>query len=77
MAQVGQLDFKRFIETRKGPAPGPEDEAASYRRLSLWWDAIAYPLPPRPLPAGDLAVDCGGEQQPAQADERHQSEGND
>ena len=28
MAQVGQLDFKRFIENRsKGPAPGPKDEA--------------------------------------------------
>jgi Zn-dependent protease with chaperone function len=27
MAQVGQLDFKRFIETRKGPLPGPNDEA--------------------------------------------------
>ncbi|MFT3775488.1 MAG: M48 family metallopeptidase [Minicystis sp.] len=26
MAQVGQLDFKRFIETRKGPLPGPQDE---------------------------------------------------
>lgn len=27
MAQVGQLDFKRFVETRgKGPAPGPQDE---------------------------------------------------
>lgn len=28
MAQVGQLDFKRFVENRsKGPAPGPNDEA--------------------------------------------------
>jgi Zn-dependent protease with chaperone function len=27
MAQVGQLDFKRFVENRgKGPAPGPRDE---------------------------------------------------
>ena len=28
MAQVGQLDFRRFIDTRKGPLPGPQDEAA-------------------------------------------------
>ena len=27
MAQVGSLDFKRFIENRKGPLPGPKDEA--------------------------------------------------
>ncbi len=32
MAQVGQLDFKRFIETRKGPLPGPQDEAAEEDR---------------------------------------------
>jgi hypothetical protein len=29
MAQVGQLDFRRFIETRKGPLPGPKDEPAA------------------------------------------------
>src|SRR5580658_5180761 len=27
MAQVGQLDFRGFVETRKGPLPGPEDVA--------------------------------------------------
>ena len=27
MAQVGQLDFKRFLETRKGTVPRPRDEA--------------------------------------------------
>jgi len=26
MAQVGQLDFKRYVDTRKGPLPGPADE---------------------------------------------------
>jgi Zn-dependent protease with chaperone function len=29
MAKVGQLDFKHFIETRKGPIPGPQDEPAA------------------------------------------------
>ena len=32
MAQVGQLDFKRYLETHKGPAPGPKDEAAEADR---------------------------------------------
>jgi Zn-dependent protease with chaperone function len=32
MAQVGQLDFRRFIDTRKGPNPGPQDEAAEVDR---------------------------------------------
>lgn len=32
MAQVGQLDFKRFVESRKGPLPGPKDEAAEEDR---------------------------------------------
>jgi Zn-dependent protease with chaperone function len=32
MAQVGQLDFKRFLETRKGTNPGPQDEAAEADR---------------------------------------------
>jgi Peptidase family M48 len=32
MAQVGQLDFRRYLETRKGPAPGPQDEAAEADR---------------------------------------------
>ena len=32
MAQVGQLDFRRYLETRKGPAPGPKDEAAEADR---------------------------------------------
>jgi Zn-dependent protease with chaperone function len=32
MAQVGQLDFKRYVETRKGPLPGPKDEAAEEDR---------------------------------------------
>lgn len=27
MAQVGPLDFKRFVEKRNGPLPGPKDEA--------------------------------------------------
>jgi len=36
---------------------GPEEEAARYRRLSLWWDAIPFPLAQRPPPRGDLAVD--------------------
>jgi len=40
------------------PAVGdPEGAGAGYRNLSLWWDAISQPLPPRPPPPGDLAVD--------------------
>jgi glycine/D-amino acid oxidase-like deaminating enzyme len=40
------------------PAVGdPEGDAAGYGHLSLWWDAIARPLSPRPPPPGDLAVD--------------------
>lgn len=32
MAQVGQLDFRRFLETRRGPNPGPQDVAAEADR---------------------------------------------
>jgi Zn-dependent protease with chaperone function len=32
MAQVGQLDFRRYLETRKGPNPGPQDQAAEADR---------------------------------------------
>jgi len=32
MAQVGQLDFRRYLETRKGPNPGPQDKAAEADR---------------------------------------------
>jgi glycine/D-amino acid oxidase-like deaminating enzyme len=35
----------------------PEGDAARYRHLSLWWDAIEDPLPARPQLSGDLAVD--------------------
>jgi glycine/D-amino acid oxidase-like deaminating enzyme len=36
---------------------GPRGEVGDYRHLSLWWDAIATPLEPRPRLRGDLAVD--------------------
>jgi Zn-dependent protease with chaperone function len=36
MAQVGQLDFKRFIETRQGPLPGPQDEALEEDRAHAY-----------------------------------------
>jgi glycine/D-amino acid oxidase-like deaminating enzyme len=35
----------------------PEEDAARYRHLSLWWDAIVDPQPVRPTLPGDLAVD--------------------
>ncbi len=35
-------------------APGT---ASGYQRLSLWWEAIAVPLPPRPALTEDLDVD--------------------
>jgi glycine/D-amino acid oxidase-like deaminating enzyme len=35
----------------------PKREPASYRHLSLWWEAVPDPLPARPAPAGDLSVD--------------------
>jgi Zn-dependent protease with chaperone function len=36
MAQVGQLDFKRFIETRHGPLPGPQDETVEEDRTHAY-----------------------------------------
>ena len=35
-------------------APG---RASGYQRLSLWWEAVPAPLPPRPALTEDLAVD--------------------
>ena len=35
-------------------APGP---ASGYQRLSLWWEAVPAPLPPRPALTEDLQVD--------------------
>jgi glycine/D-amino acid oxidase-like deaminating enzyme len=35
----------------------PEEDPGHYRHLSLWWDAVARPLPARPALAGDTAVD--------------------
>ena len=35
-------------------APG---HASGYRRLSLWWEAVPAPLPPRPALSEDLDVD--------------------
>jgi len=35
-------------------APGP---ASGYQRLSLWWEAVPAPLPPRPALSEDLQVD--------------------
>jgi glycine/D-amino acid oxidase-like deaminating enzyme len=36
------------------PAVAP---GSGYQRLSLWWEAVAAPLPPRPALTQDLAVD--------------------
>ena len=42
----------------RGVAPAVAPEAASgYQRLSLWWEAIPVPLPPRPALTEDLDVD--------------------
>ncbi len=39
-------------------APGVAPEAVSgYQRLSLWWEAVPVPLPPRPALTQDLQVD--------------------
>jgi glycine/D-amino acid oxidase-like deaminating enzyme len=43
-----------------GTAPGSGSGTASgsgYRRLSLWWEAVSAPLPPRPALTEDLQVD--------------------
>jgi Zn-dependent protease with chaperone function len=36
MAQVGQLDFRRFIETRQGPLPGTQDQPAEEDRAHAY-----------------------------------------
>jgi glycine/D-amino acid oxidase-like deaminating enzyme len=39
------------------PGLGDPEGGDRYRHLSLWWDAIAGPLPARPALSGDLAAD--------------------
>ena len=39
------------------PAVAPAGAASGYQRLSLWWEAIPVPLPPRPPLTEDLDVD--------------------
>jgi glycine/D-amino acid oxidase-like deaminating enzyme len=38
-------------------APGVAPGASGYQRLSLWWEAVPTPLPPRPALSQDLQVD--------------------
>ncbi len=39
------------------PGVGNPEVGVPYRNLSLWWDAIAHPLPARPSLRGDLEAD--------------------
>ena len=56
-----EIDFIAVHAARgahRGVAPAVAPGAASgYQRLSLWWEAIPVPLPPRPALTEDLDVD--------------------